>query len=366
MSGTTPGHRIYGLRKRIGFRVGTRGVSSAKVSMGHSGGVDTRDGPWQGLQYGDELLLRYFYNDGSIQAAVPLRVVLDEPDLTVTWLAPATPIMYWATADGRDPRQSLLDQRFRQPLTTAPRTWRGPGVLRVMPVGLPYQVVHFWDDQAFIGWYVNFEAPRIRHGSRVDTVDWHLDLWITPDRQPSWKDEDEAEAALGTGHLRTQDLRTARKAGQAIIDSIRQAFRNGLNNIATGGRSDLTQRGRLPHCPTSGQPWRERSPIDNRTGAAAWECRPRTCSLSVSCFLWPPDCEVMAPEVAGDRRVSVATHVARSSDCSASTPTPTWPTLESICYQRHRRAASELEAGCVQNGADPGTGPSSDGREPLT
>jgi hypothetical protein len=131
-----------------------------------------------------------------------------------------------------------------------------------------------------------------------------------------------------------------------------------------------------PHWPTGTrggcadleQTWSSsfRSGIDNRTGAAAWECRPRTCSLSVSCFLWRPDCEVMAPEVAGDRRVSVATHVARSSDCPASTPTPTWPTLESICYQRHRRAASELEAGCVQNGPDPGTGPSSDGREPLT
>lgn len=33
---------------------------------------------------------------------MPMRVVLDEPDLTVAWLAPATPIMYWATAAGRD------------------------------------------------------------------------------------------------------------------------------------------------------------------------------------------------------------------------------------------------------------------------
>ena len=199
-----------------------RGVSSAKGSMGHSCDVETRDGPGGGLQHGDELLLRYLYNDGSIQAAMPMRVVLDEPDLMVAWLAPATPIKHWATADGRDPRHSPLDQRFRQPLITTPRTWRGPGVLRVMPFGLPYQVVHFWDDEAFTGWYVNFEAPRIRHGSRIDTVDWHLDLWITPDLQPSWKDEDEAQAAVGTDHLRTEDLRTARTAGQAIIDRIQE------------------------------------------------------------------------------------------------------------------------------------------------
>ena len=95
--------------------------------MGHSCDVETRDGPGGGLQHGDELLLRYLYNDGSIQAAMPMRVVLDEPDLTVAWLAPATPIKHWSTADGRDPRHSPLDQRFRQPLITTPRTWRGPG-----------------------------------------------------------------------------------------------------------------------------------------------------------------------------------------------------------------------------------------------
>jgi len=111
--------------------------------------VDTRDGPGRRLQYGDELLLRYLDNDGSIQAAMPMRVVLDEPD-------------------------------------------------------------------------VNFEAQRIRHGCRIDTVDWHLDLWIAPDLQPRWKDEDEAEAALGTDHLRAEDLKTARATGQAIIDGIQE------------------------------------------------------------------------------------------------------------------------------------------------
>lgn len=183
--------------------------------------MDKRDTTPADLRQGVQILLRYFYNDGSIQAAMPMRVVLDEPDLKVAWLAPATPIMYWATASGEDPRQTPLEQRFNQHLTTGPRTWSGAGVLRVMPVGRPYQVVHFWDDdQVFAGWYVNLEAPRVQHGSRFDTVDWHLDLWITPDRQPIWKDEDEAEAALETEHLRAEDFVTARRAGQSIIDQV--------------------------------------------------------------------------------------------------------------------------------------------------
>lgn len=175
--------------------------------------------PWQ--QSGEELLLRYRYNDGSVQAALPMRCVLDRPDMTVAWLAPETGIMYWATADGGDPRDTPLQQRFRQVLTTAARTWRGNGVLRVMPADQPYQVLHFWDnDHTFAGWYVNFEAPRVRTGTRIDTVDWHLDLWISSDLQPSWKDEEEAEAAVETDHLQPEDLYQARQVGQAIIDQL--------------------------------------------------------------------------------------------------------------------------------------------------
>lgn len=124
------------------------------------------------LSPGDELLLRYRYNDGSLQAALPMRVVLDSADQLVTWLMPGTPIMYWALADGRDPRTVPLVRRFRQPLTTAPRSWQGNGTLRVMPAHQPYQVLHFWDDAgAFAGWYVNFESRKTRRGARLDAVD---------------------------------------------------------------------------------------------------------------------------------------------------------------------------------------------------
>lgn len=169
----------------------------------------------------ESVLLRYLYNDSSLQAAMPLRVIADEPRYLVGWLGPSTPIMYWATADGRDPREVPLGQRFHQPLTTAARRWQGPGVLRVMPTDQPYQVIHFWNaDDTFAGWYVNFEAPRIRDGSHIDTVDWHLDLWIDADLRPRWKDEDEAAAALQTWHLRSDDYELARSTGEAIISNL--------------------------------------------------------------------------------------------------------------------------------------------------
>jgi len=173
------------------------------------------------LSFGDEVLLRYRYQDGSFQAALPMRVVLDGSDRLVTWLAPGTPIMYWALSDGRDPRGVPLGQRFDQKLTTEPRTWQGNGVLRVIPANEPFQVLHFWDDSGeFAGWYVNFESPITRRGVRLDSVDWHLDLWIDPNGVPSWKDEDEALAALGAGHLKERELATARATGRRIIDGL--------------------------------------------------------------------------------------------------------------------------------------------------
>lgn len=109
-----------------------------------------------------------------------MRVVEDSQDRLVAWLAGGSQIMYWALPDGRDPRVLPVAERFTAALTTASSTWQGNGVLRVIPIAEPFQVIHFWnDDGVFTGWYVNFEALKIRSGSCLDTVDWHLDLWIS-------------------------------------------------------------------------------------------------------------------------------------------------------------------------------------------
>lgn len=177
--------------------------------------------------FGDALLLRYLYRDGTVQAALPIRVVEDSPGRIVAWLADGTDIMYWALADGVDPRSVPLEDRFSRGLTTAPRKWTGGGVLRVIPAGRPFQVLHFWDGSGgFAGWYVNFESPTVRSGDRLDTVDWHLDLWIGQDRGSHWKDEDEAEAALSNGHLTAEDLAIARATGGTILGDVDALIRD--------------------------------------------------------------------------------------------------------------------------------------------
>ena len=84
------------------------------------------------------VLLRYWYRDGTPQAAFPMRVVSDDGERVVAWLAPGTEIMYWALPGGADPRSLPLEKRFTAHLTSAPRRWQGGGVLRVIPINLPY------------------------------------------------------------------------------------------------------------------------------------------------------------------------------------------------------------------------------------
>jgi len=164
------------------------------------------------------MLLRYFYEDGGNQAALPVRVVEDSAQRLVLWLAEGTEIMYWATQDGQDPRSLPLAERFAETLATAPRRWTGPGVLRVLLPQTPYQVLHFWDAEgAFQKWYINFEAPMERTSGRVDTVDWHLDLVIDSDGAARWKDEDEAEAAVAAGQLPEERLIEARHHAELIL-----------------------------------------------------------------------------------------------------------------------------------------------------
>jgi hypothetical protein len=167
------------------------------------------------------LLMRYRYPDGSLQAALPMHVVSDTPEAVVGWLPPGSEISYWATSDGSDPRTVPLDIRFDQDLGTVRRSWTGGGVLKVIPPHEYWQVLHFWDPETgeFMGWYVNLESKKSRARDKLDAVDWHLDLMISPSFEVTWKDEDEAEAAARTPYLRSRDLETGRRVGEAIASS---------------------------------------------------------------------------------------------------------------------------------------------------
>ena len=173
------------------------------------------------LAVGSEVLLRYRYADGSVQAALPMRVVEHTSEVLAAWLAPGTPIMYWTTADGRDPRDVPLEARFASTLSTGLREWTGTGALHLIRPGEPLQVLLFWDAGGrFSDWYVNLERPAVRTGSRIESVDRQLDLVVSAAGEARWKDFDEAVFAVGTPFLPLEDLVAARRDGTEILHDL--------------------------------------------------------------------------------------------------------------------------------------------------
>ena len=143
----------------------------------------------------------YVYPDGFLQAVIPFWSVGTD-EVVAGWTVDGIQIMYWATADGLDPRSLPIAQRFTDQLTSAPRTWRGT-MLRMFVPERPWQLLHFFDPGGELShWHVDFETPKLPDGHHGwTTTDLELDLIIHPDFTTEWKDEDEFTAAREQGFL---------------------------------------------------------------------------------------------------------------------------------------------------------------------
>jgi len=166
----------------------------------------------------DRSHVTYLYPDGRLQALVPFWSV-GSAEFVAGWTPDGTSVMYWATADGQDPRSVSLDQRFALEFTTAPRIWHG-NMLRIFQPHAWYQVLHFFTPtHAFSHWYVDFETPKEPDGhGGWTTCDLELDLIIRADHRAEWKDADELTAALAAGYLSDEVVTTMLPVAQAIHD----------------------------------------------------------------------------------------------------------------------------------------------------
>ena len=160
-----------------------------------------------------------------------MRVVRDDEDSLVAWLAPGTPVLRPVLADGRELRDAPPAQMFVAPRAVGRSAWRGAGILKIAPTGSDWSVWLFWDDAwSFRGWYVNLEDPHRRDGGSVYTQDRVLDLWVTPARAITWKDEDELAVAVETGRWSRDDAECFRSDARAVERLVRawaSPFRDG-------------------------------------------------------------------------------------------------------------------------------------------
>lgn len=145
--------------------------------------------------------ITYLYPDGYLQALIPFWSV-GRDGIVAGWTVDGTRIMYWATADGQDPRRLPIEERFAADLTSAPRTWQGT-MFRLFVPDQPWQLLHFFDERSdFRHWYVDFESAKSPDGhGGWTTTDLELDLIIRPDFTTERKDQDELTAALEQGFL---------------------------------------------------------------------------------------------------------------------------------------------------------------------
>ncbi|HJA60802.1 MAG TPA: DUF402 domain-containing protein [Candidatus Brevibacterium intestinavium] len=186
---------------------------------------------------------RFDFDRDLAEVTRPMRVIADGPDGAVLWLPGGTPtgetrIVGWEDAN---PHDVPLRARFR-PLAEAPTriqvdgTWRGRGVLKIVPPEVPFSVwVLLKDAGAGVRaeWYVNLETTHRRSDDALFTSDHVLDITFpvasiplhaedgTLDaRGAVFKDVDELAAAANFGAWPPEWSQTIRANGSHVLDHL--------------------------------------------------------------------------------------------------------------------------------------------------
>jgi len=133
-------------------------------------------------------------------------VVRDEPELLAVWLP--------AGADWLRPVGSLFGE------WTHERSKIRMPELRLSRPGAAHSILLFWgEDGEFRAWYVNLEDALRRTPAGLDYDDHFLDVWIDPDGNWRWLDEDELAEAVEHGFIGTDEAAAIRAEGERVIEA---------------------------------------------------------------------------------------------------------------------------------------------------
>ena len=104
---------------------------------------------------GETIVWRYTNPRHTTETVRPVRVVRDDADGLVAWLAGGTPLLRPVLADGSDLRAVPVAERFDVHVHGRANrldVWHGHGILKVAPAGVPWSVWLFWNaDDGFRG-----------------------------------------------------------------------------------------------------------------------------------------------------------------------------------------------------------------------
>lgn len=170
-------------------------------------------------QRGQHIIVRDVLG-GKTRALVPSVVVVDEPEMTVTWVPEGTPVLILDTGvDGHS-----LEAVGRQAAGTwalKQRVWHTAGLVRITAPEFHWAMLLYSEDDRVKAWYVNLEEPVSRTAEGITISDRYLDIVIEPDRKSwRWKDEDELEEAVRLGIFTPGEAAQFRQDGLDAIARI--------------------------------------------------------------------------------------------------------------------------------------------------
>jgi hypothetical protein len=158
---------------------------------------------------------------------------------TPAWLLEETPQhVVTATLPGAETRQlvgpradtlrDLAAGRERTEVTA----WQTNRVLWLTPFEAAHAIGHFWNHAsgAFVGYYINLQAPLVRSPRGFDSRDHVLDVVVDPDGSWHWKDEHELIEATTLGLFSQADAREIRAEGERVITSLPSLLPTGWEN----------------------------------------------------------------------------------------------------------------------------------------
>ena len=167
-----------------------------------------------------EIVLLRWRRAGRIGRVFPVVLVEDSPLATILYTPAETPIKLPVRADGSPLSRELpYAERFSLDWRLGDGVWRQHSTLAFTRPGESRSTWAFWrgDHEAFVGWYVNLQAPLERTPFGFDTEDHVLDVDVEPDLTWRWKDEDEFAEAVRLGRFTADQAAGIRRAGEASI-----------------------------------------------------------------------------------------------------------------------------------------------------
>jgi uncharacterized protein DUF402 len=148
---------------------------------------------------------------GKVWLSIPVRVLADDGDALVVYLAEGAPF-------------SSPDPDF----PWGPHPWlgqgafRGHGVVMQLWPDVAHSVWAFWQgpERAFAHWYVNFQEPFRRVPAGFETFDQELDLIVRPDGSYRWKDVEEFEQLARAGRLPPGEAAAVRAEARRVAAAL--------------------------------------------------------------------------------------------------------------------------------------------------